>query len=136
MTWGPVEETELPNPGSGIDGVRLANGHWVLVYNDSASSRASLAVSLSDDEGRTWKWTRHLERHAAGRYHYPAVIQGRDGKIHAIYSCFIAAGHGSRQDRSRQVRGRRRSKGSSTPCSTRPGSARAVEGGSHMGLSG
>ena len=28
--------------------------------------------------------------HAAGRYHYPAVIQGRDGRIHAIYSCFIA----------------------------------------------
>jgi predicted neuraminidase len=90
VTWGPVKESELPNPGSGIDGVRLANGHWVLVYNDSASSRASLAVSLSDDEGRTWKWTRHLEKHRVGRYHYPAIIQGRDGRIHAIYSCFIA----------------------------------------------
>ena len=90
VTWSAVEETDLPNPGSGIDGVRLANGHWVLVYNDSASSRASLAISLSEDEGRTWKWTRHLEKHAAGRYHYPAIIQGRDGRIHAIYSCFIA----------------------------------------------
>jgi predicted neuraminidase len=90
LTWGPVTESELPNPGSGIDGVRLASGHWVLVYNDSASSRSSLAVSLSDDEGRTWKWTRHLEQHKAGRYHYPAIIQGRDGTIHAIYSCFIA----------------------------------------------
>ena len=38
ITWGAVKETELPNPGSGIDGVRLANGHWVLVYNDSAGS--------------------------------------------------------------------------------------------------
>ena len=90
VTWGPVKETALPNPGSGVDGVRLANGHWVLVFNDSARSRATLAVSLSDDEGRTWKWTRHLEKHAAGRYHYPAIIQGRTGKIHAIYSCFIA----------------------------------------------
>jgi BNR repeat-like domain len=91
VTWSVVRETELPNPGSGIDGARLANGHWFLVYNDSASSRASLVVSLSDDEGRSWKWTRNLERHSAGRYHYPAVIQGRDGTIHAIYSCFIAA---------------------------------------------
>lgn len=90
MTWGPVGQTELPNPGSGIDGVRLANGHWVLVYNDSPSSRSTLAVSLSDDEGRTWHWTRHLEQHAAGRYHYPAVIQGNGGSIHAVYSCFIA----------------------------------------------
>ena len=91
LTWGPVGDSELPNPGSGIDGVRLANGHWALMYNDSKSSRASLAVSLSDDEGRTWKTTRHLEKHAAGRYHYPAIIQGRDGTLHAIYSCFIAS---------------------------------------------
>ncbi len=90
LTWGPVEDSALANPGSGIDGVRLANGHWVLVYNDDKESRAMLAVSISEDEGRTWTSTRHLERHADGRYHYPAVIQGRDGTIHAIYSCFIA----------------------------------------------
>ncbi len=34
-TWGAVESSELVNPGSGLDGVRLANGHWVLVYNDA-----------------------------------------------------------------------------------------------------
>jgi hypothetical protein len=90
VTWGPVKATELPNPGSGIDAVRRPNGHWVLIYNDSAKSRASLAVSLSEDEGRTWPWTRHLEKHAAGRYHYPAIIPGHDGMIHAIFSCFIA----------------------------------------------
>jgi predicted neuraminidase len=91
LKWGPVGETPLPNPGSGIDAVRLANGHWVLIYNDSATSRSSLAVSVSDDEGRTWKVTRHLERHAAGNYQYPAIIQGHDGTLHAIYSCFIAS---------------------------------------------
>jgi predicted neuraminidase len=90
VTWSPVHETNLPNPGSGIDGVRLANGRWALIYNDSAKSRARLAVSLSDDEGKSWKWTRHLESHVAGRYHYPAIIEGKGGRIHAIYSCFIA----------------------------------------------
>jgi predicted neuraminidase len=89
LTWGTVGDSSLPNPGSGIDGVRLANGHWLLVYNDSIESRAVLAVSISEDEGRSWKFTRHLERHAAGRYHYPAVIQGSDGTVHAIYSCFM-----------------------------------------------
>ena len=72
LTWGPVGDSPLPNPGSGIDGVRLANGHWALVYNDSKESRAVLAVSISEDEGRTWKMTCHLEQHADGRYHYPA----------------------------------------------------------------
>jgi predicted neuraminidase len=92
MSWGPVGVGELPNPGSGLDGVRLANGHWALVYNDAERGRNSLAVSLSDDEGRTWKWIRHLERHDAGSYHYPTVIQSRDGQIHVVYSYFVADG--------------------------------------------
>jgi predicted neuraminidase len=92
ITWGAVTESDLPNPGSGLDGVRLANGHWLLVYNDTTDGRNSLAVSISDDEGKTWKWTRHLEKHDAGSYHYPAVIQGRDGTIHAVYSYFVDGG--------------------------------------------
>jgi predicted neuraminidase len=92
VSWGAVGVTELPNPGSGLDAVRLNNGHWVLVYNDRTAGRQSLAVSLSDDEGRSWKWTRHLERQETGQYHYPAVIQGRDGTIHAVYSYFVKEG--------------------------------------------
>jgi predicted neuraminidase len=92
VTWGPVGEMEFPNPGSGLDAVRLANGHWVLIYNDTVSGRNSLAVSLSEDEGKTWSHTRHLEKHAKGSYHYPAIIQGADGAIHAAYSYFVEGG--------------------------------------------
>jgi predicted neuraminidase len=92
VTWTPVQQTPFPNPGSGLDAAGLENGHWVLVYNDTTSGRHSLAVSLSDDEGHTWKWTRHLERHNQGSYHYPAVIQDRDGKIHVVYSYFVEQG--------------------------------------------
>jgi predicted neuraminidase len=92
MTWDSVEAIDLPNPGSGLDAVRLANGHWLLVYNDTVEGRRSLAVSVSDDEGRTWKSKRHLEKEKEGSYHYPAVIQGADGTIHAVYSYFVAGG--------------------------------------------
>lgn len=92
VSWGPVGATDLPNPGSGLDAVRLANGHWLLVYNDTTRGRNSLAVSLSDDEGRSWTWTRHLERHETGSFHYPAVIQARDGTVHAVYSHFTKEG--------------------------------------------
>lgn len=92
LGWGPVGVSELPNPGSGLDGVRLANGHWVLVYNDTVAGRNRLAVSLSDDEGRSWKWTRHLEDHPNGSYHYPAMIQSRDGLLHVVYSYFVEEG--------------------------------------------
>ncbi len=104
QTWGPVTLSELANPGAGIDGVRLANGHFCLVYNDRARGRNSLAVAISDDEGKTWKHTRHLENHADGSYHYPCVIQGRDGTIHAIYSYFVPKARegrkGARQEKS------------------------------------
>jgi predicted neuraminidase len=92
VSWGRVGTSSLPNPGSGLDAVALEGGLWVLIYNDTTRGRGSLAVSLSDDEGRTWKWTRHLERQEGGSYHYPAVIVGRDGMIHVIYSYFVQGG--------------------------------------------
>ncbi|AWM40795.1 Arylsulfatase [Gemmata obscuriglobus] len=91
-SWGTVYSTDLINPGSGLDAVRLASGNWLIVYNDTVKGRSRLAVSLSDDEGKTWKWTRHLEKHETGQYHYPAVIQSKDGAVHAVYSYFVADG--------------------------------------------
>lgn len=91
-TWGEVGDSELLNPGSGLDGVRLANGHWVLVYNDTLSGRNRLAVSLSTDEGKTWQHTRHLEDEKQGQYHYPATTQAKDGTLHVVYSYFVEQG--------------------------------------------
>ncbi len=88
LTWSPVSDSQLPNPGSGADIVTLGNGHWVLAYNDTEEGRHSLAVSLSEDEGKTWPWTRHLERDTTGilSASYPSIIQGKDGTIHVVYS--------------------------------------------------
>ncbi len=89
-TWSSVVDTELPNPGSGAEVIGLRNGHWVLISNDTERGRNSLAVQVSDDEGRTWKWKRHIEYDPpgpeAGSYHYPSILQGRDGTLHATYS--------------------------------------------------
>ena len=92
LTWGPVGDAELPNPGAGIDGIRLANGKWLLVYNDTTDGRNSLAVSISDDEGKSWKWTRHLEKQPNGSFHYPSVTQARDGTIHTVYTYSVRGG--------------------------------------------
>jgi predicted neuraminidase len=91
LTWTGVRDSELPNPGSGADLVTLRNGHWVLAYNDTEDGRHSLAVSISTDEGKSWQYTRHLERDVrdrriATRSAYPSVIQGRDGTLHVVYS--------------------------------------------------
>ncbi len=89
-SWSTVVDTELLNPGSGAEIVGLRNGHWVLIGNDTELGRNSLAVQVSDDEGHTWKWKRHIEYDPpgpeAGSYHYPSIIQARDGTLHATFS--------------------------------------------------
>ncbi|MFO1501060.1 MAG: sialidase family protein [Verrucomicrobiota bacterium] len=93
-TWSPVVDSPLPNPGSGAEVISLRNGHWVLISNDTEKGRHSLAVQVSDDEGQTWKWKRHLEWVApgpeAGSFHYPSIIQAKDGTLHATYSYHLA----------------------------------------------
>lgn len=93
-TWGPVEDAPLPNPGAGVEAIRLASGRWCLAYNDTIKGRHSLAVALSDDEGRTWPTIRHVERTRPGEdaFHYPSLIQGRDGTIHLTYTRRTDAG--------------------------------------------
>jgi predicted neuraminidase len=87
LTWSPVTATSLPNPGGGIEAIALASGDLAIVYNDKESSpRDRLAVSISADQGQTWRWTRHLENTPGQRFDYPSIVQGRDGSLHATYS--------------------------------------------------
>ena len=91
-TWSVVEDHPyLKNPGAGVDIMDMSDGDWVLIYNDTEQGRHSLAVSLSDDEGRTWKWTRHIElfEEGQGAFHYPSIIEGSDGNLHCTYSYFV-----------------------------------------------
>ncbi|MGH9660354.1 MAG: sialidase family protein [Bryobacteraceae bacterium] len=93
LTWSPAVDTDLPNPGSGLEALVLRDGTWALIYNDTERGRASLVVALSGDEGATWKWRRHLEwdkrENGAGQFHYPSIVQARDGSLHASYSYFL-----------------------------------------------
>ncbi|MBI2433165.1 MAG: exo-alpha-sialidase [Candidatus Hydrogenedentes bacterium] len=87
MTWGPVTNTDLLHPGAGIEALALKNGHLLMIYNDvEESPRDQLAVSISEDRGKTWKWTKHLEKIEGGRFDYPSIIQSADGTLHATYS--------------------------------------------------
>lgn len=100
MTWNTVyDHPRLPNPGAGLEVANLNDGDWICIYNDTEQGRHSLAVSISDDEGTTWKWTRHLERvePGKGRFHYPSIIQGADGRLHASYSIFVPTAEGERK---------------------------------------
>jgi len=96
VSWTRARDTEILNPGTSLENIRLSNGNWIMVYNDLETGRYSLVAALSDDEGATWKWKRHLEgkpsAQAPAQYHYPSVIQASDGAIHVTYSYFTPEG--------------------------------------------
>ena len=93
-TWTTPLDTDIPNPGSGLEAIRLASGRWLMVCNDTESGRHRLSLLVSDDEGRTWKRARCLEDDAtatgAGWHSYPSVIQSHDGSIHVTYSYHLS----------------------------------------------
>ena len=87
VTWSPPALTDLPNPGAGIEALLLRDQSLLMVYNDKEDSpRDRLAVSISEDQGRTWKWTRYLENTPGERFDYPSIIQAQDGALHATYT--------------------------------------------------
>jgi len=84
-SWSAARPTLLKNPGAGISMVKLKNGHLVLVFNDSPTSRTPLSICRSLDEGVTWESPMHLETNP-GEYSYPCVIQSSDSKLHITYT--------------------------------------------------
>ncbi|HPA47183.1 MAG TPA: exo-alpha-sialidase [bacterium] len=85
-TWSPAIATDMPNPNASIEAVALQDGRWIMAYNDCEDERETLALAMSDDEGASWKWMRHLEQIPGGAFHYPSIIQTRDGRIHVTYT--------------------------------------------------
>jgi predicted neuraminidase len=84
QTWGVMRLLDVPNPNSGTDAIRLRDGRYLLVYNDTPHGRTPLNVAISSD-GEHWKRVLDLET-KPGEYSYPAVIQTRDGKVHITYT--------------------------------------------------
>lgn len=104
-TWGETSLIDVPNNQSGLDAVTLAypvkmkvdgkklkGMRHVLVYNDFGTlpgtgkgPRTPLSLAASAD-GVTWHHLVTLEDSPISQYSYPAIIQGRDGSLHTVYT--------------------------------------------------
>lgn len=91
-TWTPVTLSEVENNQSGTDAVTLADGRHALIYNNFETLpmtpkgvRTPCSIALSDD-GTHWHHALTLEDSPIDQYSYPAIIQGKDGKLHAVYT--------------------------------------------------
>lgn len=86
LIWSKPVPTNLPNPDSGISGLRLADGRLLVAYNDSTSNRGDLSLGLSKDEGHSWKKIAEMENDSEKSFSYPYLMQSSDGTIRAAYS--------------------------------------------------
>lgn len=91
-TWTTVTLINAPNNQSGTDALTLEDGRHVLIYNDFATipgtpkgPRNPCSIAVSDD-GLDWKHVLTLEDSPIGDYSYPAIIQGKDGSLHCVYT--------------------------------------------------
>ncbi|WP_437920977.1 sialidase family protein [Sphingobacterium sp. LRF_L2] len=89
-TWSALERTNLVNPNSGTDAIRVGD-HFYIVYNpdlpgrDWWEGRAKLRLAMSED-GLTWHDVLTLEDEEKGEFSYPTIMQGKDGLIHIVYT--------------------------------------------------
>ncbi len=108
--WTKPEPTTLPNNNASVQAFRLANGHIVMVFNNSHADRSGakpvqglrkpLSIALSDDGGVSWRFVRDIETGRPGyganeqkpktpgreEYSYPTVTQTADGMIHVAFT--------------------------------------------------
>ncbi len=82
-SWSPARLTDVPNPNSGLDALRLGDGRIVLACNPVAEGRTPLSLLVSEDNGETWPGRLDLETDE-GEFSYPSVVQAGDGRVHVV----------------------------------------------------
>jgi predicted neuraminidase len=106
-TWTVPERTGLPNNNASIQALRLRDGTLALVFNFYSANddpgktvwprrRYPLSLALSEDDGRTWPYIRHIDpsdgftgdanAHLNRRCSYPTILQDADGYLWIAYS--------------------------------------------------
>ncbi len=88
-TWTPARPTDIPNPSSMAQLLRLQDGRVALFLNPTGRKvggrgpRDPLAMWISDDGLRSWEYKKVIA--SGGRCAYPHAMQTRDGRVLVAY---------------------------------------------------
>ncbi|WP_166333505.1 sialidase family protein [Sphingobacterium chungjuense] len=89
-TWSTMQRTNLVNPNSGTDVIRVKDLLFI-VYNpdipgkDWWEGRTKLRLACSED-GQNWHDIFTFEDEEKGEFSYPTIMQTSDGLIHVSYT--------------------------------------------------
>jgi predicted neuraminidase len=84
-TWSTPQPTNLLNPDSAIDAVRLDDGRILLAYNADANHRNPLSLAISED-GISFRKLRDIENEPNQDFFYPSLVRARDGTFYLSYT--------------------------------------------------
>ncbi len=84
--WGKPSPTNVANPDSPVDALRLVDSRILLAANDDVKARNPLSIFLSEDDGRTFRKLRDIENERGEEFSYPAFIGARDGTFYLSYT--------------------------------------------------
>jgi predicted neuraminidase len=84
--WQIGDALAMANPNASVALLRLKSGRLLLAGNPTGG-RQALLLWLSTDQGKTWQEARTVETAPDGAADYgnPALLLGRDGRIHLAY---------------------------------------------------
>lgn len=107
-SWSVPEATVLPNNNASISAIKLSSGEIALAYNRNSAEHAKfgeiawpglrnpVAVSVSEDKGKTWPIGRIFEpaegyigienKTNNAQYEYPTLYQDSKGTLHLVYA--------------------------------------------------
>lgn len=83
-TWTNPTKTNIPNPNSGFDLIKLNSGNLLLAYNNSSTHRTPLSIAISGPDEK-WEFKLNVES-GVGEYAYPTLLQTSDRRLHIAYT--------------------------------------------------
>jgi len=82
-TWTPGVDSGIKGPCSRFHIRRLKSGRVLLINHINFTGRNNLASMLSEDDGKTWKYTLMLDERSD--VSYPDATENEDGYIYITY---------------------------------------------------
>lgn len=82
-TWTPAADSKLGGPCSRFFIRRLRSGRILLVNHSRFTGRNNLTAFLSEDDGKTWKYSLMLDER--DQVSYPDAVEAKDGYIYITY---------------------------------------------------
>ncbi len=84
--WQELTPTQLPNPNSGFDMIKVDEDIILGVINYSFLNRENLSLIVSADNGKSWKILKVLEDKEGKEYSYPSITESSNELYHITYT--------------------------------------------------